>query len=273
MENSLRPAAAEAARTEGVFDLEANRIFSKTKEQIAGIRDSGKLNTAVLDYVERYIRPGVTTEEIDRWVHGFTTARGGVPAPLQYQGFPKSVCTSVNDVVCHGIPSQEEVLREGDIVNVDVSTLYRGYYSDSSRMFQIGRVSPARQRLVRVTRECVEDGLKQVKPGGFLGDVGAAVHAHARKHGYSVVAEIGGHGVGLEFHEEPFVSFVSPPGTGPRLRPGMVFTIEPMVNAGSPEVTVSLKNGWTVRTRDGRDSAQWEVTVLVTETGHEVLAQ
>lgn len=252
--------------------MQRQGVLCKTRAQIEGIRASGALNSAVLDYVAGRIRPGVSTGEIDRWVHSFTTARGGRPAPLGYEGFPKSVCVSVNDVVCHGIPDDGEFLRDGDLVNVDVSTVYRGFYSDSSRMFLLGEMSPERRRLAELARECLEAGLEQVRPGGFLGDIGAAVQAHALRHGASVVAEVGGHGVGLAFHEEPFVSFVSRPGTGPRLRPGMVFTIEPMINQGSPEITVTQENGWTIRTRDGRDSAQWEVTVLVTDTGREVVA-
>lgn len=248
------------------------RIVCKTPAQIEGIRTSGKLNAAVLDHVEKRIRPGISTAEIDRWVHSFTLARGGIPAPLGYEGFPKSVCISVNDAVCHGIPGEGEILQEGDLVNVDVSTVFRGYFSDSSRMFLLGEVRPQRRRLAELARECMELGVKQVRPGGYLGDIGAAVHAHALQNGCSVVAEIGGHGVGLEFHEMPFVSFTASPGTGPRMFPGMVFTIEPMVNQGSPEVFVDRRNGWTVRTRDGKDSAQWEVTVLVTETGSEILA-
>ena len=252
--------------------MKQQRIVQKSPAQIEGIRASGKLNAAVLDHVEHHIRPGVSTAEIDRWVYSFTLARGGVPAPLGYEGFPKSVCISVNDNVCHGIPSEGEILQEGDLVNVDASTVFRGYFSDSSRMFLLGDVRPERRRLAELARECMELGIRQVRPGGYLGDIGAAVHAHALQNGCSVVAEIGGHGVGLEFHEAPFVSFTASPGSGPRMLPGMVFTIEPMVNRGSPEVFVDRRNGWTVRTRDGKDSAQWEVTVLVTGTGSEILA-
>ena len=175
----------------------------KTPEQIEKIKESGKINIAVLDYVAEHIKAGVTTQQIDDWVYEQTTSRGAIPAPLNYEGFPKSVCTSVNDQVCHGIPSEDVVLQEGDIINVDVSTIYHGYFSDSSRMFCIGEVSKEKKKLVDVTKECVEIGLKNVKPWGLLGDMGHAVHMHAVENGYTVVKEIGGHGVGLQFHEDP----------------------------------------------------------------------
>ena len=248
------------------------RFILKNGEQIEGIRESGKINTAVLDYVAEHIREGMTTEEIDRLVHEKTEELGGIPAPLGYEGFPKSVCTSINEQVCHGIPSEDIVLKDGDIINVDVSTIYNGYFSDSSRMFCIGYVSDEKKKLVDVTKECVELGLAQVKPWGFMGDMGQAVHDHAVKNGYSVVREIGGHGVGLEFHEEPFVSYVTKKGTEMLLVPGMVFTIEPMVNMGTDEVYTDGGDNWSVYTADGLPSAQWEIQVLVTETGYEVLA-
>lgn len=248
------------------------RFILKNGEQIEGIRESGKINTAVLDYVAEHIREGMTTDEIDRLVHEKTAELGGVPAPLGYEGFPKSVCTSINEQVCHGIPSEDIVLKDGDIINVDVSTIYHGYFSDSSRMFCIGNVSDEKKKLVDVTKECVELGLAQVKPWGFMGDMGQAVHDHAVKNGYSVVREIGGHGVGLEFHEEPFVSYVTKKGTEMLLVPGMVFTIEPMVNMGTDEVYTDGGDNWSVYTADGLPSAQWEIQVLVTETGYEVLA-
>lgn len=248
------------------------RFILKNGEQIEGIRESGKINTAVLDYVAEHIREGMTTEEIDRLVHEKTEELGGIPAPLGYEGFPKSVCTSINEQVCHGIPSEDIVLKDGDIINVDVSTIYNGYFSDSSRMFCIGNVSDEKKKLVDVTKECVELGLAQVKPWGFMGDMGQAVHDHAVKNGYSVVREIVGHGVGLEFHEEPFVSYVTKKGTEMLLVPGMVFTIEPMVNMGTDEVYTDGGDNWSVYTADGLPSAQWEIQVLVTETGYEVLA-
>ena len=257
------------------FALEGHLVpdhsLIKTPEQIEGIRESGKINVAVLDYVAANIRAGMSTGEIDRMVEEITRRRGAIPAPLGYEGFPKSVCTSVNDQVCHGIPSDSDILKEGDIVNVDVSTIYKGYYSDSSRMFIIGRTTPEKEKLVRVARECVEAGIREVKPWRFLGDMADAVNRHAKENGYSVVVDIGGHGVGLEFHEDPFVSYVAPKGTEMLMVPGMVFTVEPMINAGRPDIYIDEGNGWTVYTDDGKPSAQWEVTVAVTEDGCEVL--
>lgn len=249
-----------------------DRSMIKTTAQIDGIRESGKINTALLDLVAKRIHAGMTTEEIDRLVEEKTRAFGAVPAPLGYEGFPKSSCTSINDQVCHGIPSEKDILKEGDIVNVDLSTIYRGYFSDSSRMFIIGKTTPEKDRLVRVARECMEAGVAQVKPWQFLGDMADAVNRHAKENGCSVVVDVGGHGVGLEFHEEPFVSYVAPKGTEMLMVPGMVFTIEPMVNAGTAEICIDDENGWTIYTMDGKPSAQWEVTVAVTEDGCEILA-
>lgn len=244
----------------------------KTPEQIEGIKASAAINIAVLDYVAENIREGMTTNEIDKLVYDKTTELGGVPAPLGFEGFPKSVCTSINSQVCHGIPNDEDVLESGDIINVDVSTIYKGYYSDSSRMFCIGDVSPEMRKLVDVTKECVAIGLQNVKPWTRLGDMGYAVHQHALKNGYTVVKEVGGHGIGLEFHEEPWVSYVTPKDTGMLMVPGMVFTIEPMVNMGTDVVFVDEANDWTIYTDDNMPSAQWEVQVLVTEDGYEILA-
>lgn len=247
------------------------RDLIKTPEQIEKIKESCAINIAVLDYIGEHIKAGMSTEEIDKMVYDETTRRGGVPAPLGFEGFPKSVCTSINDEVCHGIPDEEIILQDGDIINVDVSTIYHGYYSDSSRMFCIGNVPEEMKKLVEVTKECVEKGLEQVKPWACLGDMAQAVNDHAKAHGYSVVREIGGHGVGLEFHEEPYVSYVTTKGTEMVMAPGMIFTIEPMVNMGTDEIFVDAENDWTVYTDDGLPSAQWEIMVLVTETGHEVL--
>lgn len=247
------------------------RDMLKTPEQIAGIRKACEINTGVLDEVARNIRKGMTTEEIDRIVYEYTTDHGAIPAPLHYCGFPKSVCTSVNDQVCHGIPDSKTVLRNGDIVNVDVSTIFNGYYADASRMFEIGRVDKERKDLVAITKECLRRGIEAAQPWHFLGDVGAAVSQLAHKHGYSVVREFGGHGVGVEFHEDPFVAHVGKKGTGILLVPGMVFTIEPMLNTGRPEVFIDSANDWTVYTDDGSLSAQWEHTILITEEGPEIL--
>ena len=248
------------------------RHLYKTPEDIAGIEKSAAVNIGALDYVAAHIGVGTTTEQIDQWVHDYTVDHGAIPAPLNYEGFPKSVCTSINNVVCHGIPSPDEVLKDGDIVNVDCSTILDGYFSDSSRMFMIGEVSPERRRLVEVTHECIEAGLAAVKPWGHLGDVAHAVQEHAEAAGYNVVREFGGHGIGLEFHEDPFVGFVGEAGTGTVLAPGFCFTIEPMVNAGGAKIDMNDPNGWTVRTKDGSDSAQWEVQLVVTEGGYKKLS-
>ena len=267
------PAAVEEKiqkyRKQG-YKLPPRKVL-RTPEQLEGIRESAKINTALLDYISENIREGMSTEEIDVMVYDFTTAHGAIPAPLNYEGFPKSVCTSINDVVCHGIPNKHEILRSGDIINVDVSPIYKGYFSDSSRMFIIGKTTPDKEKLVRVAKECVEEGIKAVKPWTFLGDMADAVNRHAKENGYSIVVDIGGHGVGLEFHEDPFVSYVTPKGTEMLMVPGMVFTIEPMVNAGTAEIYQDADNGWTIYTDDGKPSAQWEVTVAVTEDGCEVL--
>ena len=250
-----------------------DRSLLKTPQQIEAIKKSAALNTAVLDHVAAHIRAGMSTAEIDKLVYDFTKEHGGIPAPLGYEGFPKSVCTSINNVVCHGIPDENEILEEGDIINVDVSTILNGYYSDASRMFTIGELSSEAERIVRVTKECVELGLKEAKPWGHLGDIAYAINSHARANGYSVVEEIGGHGIGLDFHEEPFVSYVTPKGSEMVLVPGMIFTIEPMINEGSPDFFIDEENDWTVYTIDDGLSAQVEYMVLITEDGAEVLTK
>jgi methionyl aminopeptidase len=249
-----------------------SRQIIKNQEQIIGIRESGKINIAVLDFISEQLHMGMTTEEIDVLIYEKTIALGGIPAPLNYEGYPKSVCTSINEQVCHGIPSSHIVIKDGDIINIDVSTIVNGFFSDSSRMFCIGTVGPEKEKLVKVAKECIELGLDQIKPWGFLGDMAQAIQDHALNNHYSIVEDIGGHGIGLEFHEEPWVSYVSKKGTEMLLVPGMVFTIEPMVNMGTDEVVLDDKDGWTVSTADGKPSAQWEVTVLVTNDGYEILA-
>lgn len=248
------------------------RRLLKSSAQIDGIRESGLRNTEILDRVAERICAGMSTGEIDQIVYETTLKLGGIPAPLNFEGFPKSVCTSVNDQVCHGIPADDVILKSGDCVNVDVSTLYNGYYSDSSRMFLIGETSAEVRDLVETARECVRLGAEQVKPWGFLGDVARAVSDCAESHGYSVVREIGGHGVGLEFHEDPWVGFVRTLEQGLLLVPGLVFTIEPMINMGAPDIFKDSGNGWTIYTEDGKPSAQWEVTIAVTADGCEILA-
>lgn len=247
------------------------RTLIKTPEQIEGIRRSGVVNTGVLDLVASEIRAGMSTAEIDRLVYEYTMDHGAIPAPLNYEGFPKSVCTSVNEVVCHGIPSEDEILEEGDIINVDVSTILDGYYSDASRMFVIGETTPEKQRLVDVARECLEIGMKAAQPWGFVGDIGKAIAKHAHKNGFSVVRDMCGHGVGLEFHEEPEVDHYDTHRRGMLLVPGMTFTIEPMINMGTWEVFVDEEDDWTVVTEDELPSAQWEHTFVMTEHGLEIL--
>lgn len=244
----------------------------KTKEQIEKIKESAKINIAVLDYVSEHIHEGISTAQIDNWVYQQTTKMGGTPATLNYQGFPKSVCTSINNEVCHGIPSEDIILKDGDIINVDCSTILDGYFSDSSRMFLIGNVSDENKKLVEVTKKSLEIGLEQVKPWAFMGDMGQAINDYIKSNGYSVVREIGGHGIGLEFHEDPWVSYVSKKGEEMLMVPGMIFTIEPMVNMGSCKIYEDDKNGWTIYTDDGKPSAQWEIQVLVTEDGYEIIS-
>jgi methionyl aminopeptidase len=247
------------------------RKLLKTKQQIEGIRESSKRNIELLDFIGNYAVAGVTTGELDRLIYEKTKEFGGIPAPLNYNGYPKSSCISINEVVCHGIPSEQVFLQNGDIVNIDLSTIYNGYFSDSSRMFCIGEVSEDKRKLVQVAKECMEAGIEQVKPWAFLGDVGHAVNTHAMNNSYTVVREIGGHGIGLEFHEDPWVGYVTKPGTGMLLVPGLIFTVEPMINMGQAEIFTDEEDDWTVYTADGKPSAQWEKTVLVTENGCEVL--
>jgi len=249
-----------------------SREIIKNQEQIIGIRESGKINIAVLDFISEQLNMGMTTEQIDRLIYEKTVGLGGIPATLNYEGYPKSVCTSINDQVCHGIPSTDIVLKDGDIINIDVSTIFNGFFSDSSRMYCIGSVGSEKEKLVKVAKECIELGLAQIKPWSFLGDMAQAIQEHARSNWYSIVQDIGGHGIGLQFHEDPWVSYVSKKGTEMLLVPGMVFTIEPMVNMGTDEVIVDDQDGWTVSTADGKPSAQWEVTVLITNDGYEILA-
>lgn len=250
------------------------RDLIKTHEQIEGIRQAGVLNTAVLDLVAEKIHEGMSTLEIDQLVYDFTTKHGGVPAPLHYEGFPNSCCTSINDVVCHGIPSADDILIEGDIVNVDCTTILNGYYADASRMFVIGKTTPERQRLVDVAWDCLKAGEKVCQqPYVFVGDIGNAVAKLAHANGYTVVRDLCGHGVGVEFHEEPDVVHYGRKDTGMLLVPGMTFTIEPMINEGDWEVCGDAEDPteWIVLTEDGTDSAQWEHTYLMTENGVEIL--
>lgn len=244
----------------------------KLPREIEGIKKSAEVNTGILDFLEGKIVEGISTEDIDKMVYNYTIEHGAIPAPLNYEGYPKSCCTSINNEVCHGIPDEKTILKDGDIINIDISTIKDGYFSDASRMFMIGSVSDEARRLVEFTKECLDKGLEQVRPWGHIGDIGAAIQAHAQEHGYSVVTMFGGHGIGNEFHEEPFVSHVGQRDTGMLMVPGMVFTIEPMINIGKPQVYIDQKNGWTSYTRDGSLSAQWEHQVLVTEDGYEIIS-
>lgn len=257
---------------EGQGHIVPNHTIIKTPQQIEKIKESAQINVAVLDYVAKHIRAGISTEEINEWVHNLTIEMGGIPATLDYEGFPKSVCTSINNEVCHGIPSKDIILKDGDIINVDCSTELNGYFSDSSRMFCIGNISDDKRKLVEVAKQSLQEGLKAVKPWGFLGDMGQAVNDYVKSNGYSVVREVGGHGIGLEFHEEPWVSYVTTKGTEMLMVPGMIFTIEPMINMGKADVFVDEDNGWTIYTKDGSVSAQWEIQVLVTDDGYEIIS-
>ena len=251
--------------------LVPTRDLIKTPEQIDGIRRAGTLNTAVLDHVAEHIHEGMSTLDIDKLVHEFTIQHGGIPAPLNYEGFPKSCCTSINEVVCHGIPDAEEILEAGDIINVDCTTIFDGFYADASRMFIIGETTPERKKLVQVAKECLEVGAAACKPYTFVGDSAAAITKHAHQNGCTVVRDLCGHGVGNAFHEEPDMEHWGRKGTGMLLVPGMVFTIEPMINAGDWQVFVDSEDEWTVVTEDYSDSAQWELTFLMTEDGLEIL--
>ena len=256
---------------QGKGDLVPPRGLIKTPEQIEGIRRSGVINTGVLDLVQQEIHAGMSTLEIDKLVYEYTNDHVAVPATLGYEGFPKSCCTSINEVVCHGIPNEFDILEEGDIINVDCTTILDGYYADASRMFIIGQTTPQKEKLVRVAKECLEIGMEAAQPFGYVGDIGHAVEKHAKKNGFSVVRDLCGHGVGIEFHEDPDVEHFGKKGTGMLLVPGMVFTIEPMINMGTYEVFIDEEDGWTVVTEDELPSAQWEHTFVMTDNGLEIL--
>ncbi len=239
--------------------------------QVDKIKKGAEINKAIFDALNDFIKVGVNTNEINSFVHDKTISMGGFPATLNYNGFPKSTCTSINNVVCHGIPSNQDILKDGDIINVDITTIYEGYFADSSRMYLVGNVSDEDRKLVDVTKECLNLGIQAVRPYKTINDIAIAIENHATKNGYSVVYDLSGHGIGKNFHEEPVICHFARDEKTMVMVPGMVFTIEPMINAGCPDVDFDEEDGWTVTTVDGKKSAQFEHTILVTETGFEIL--
>jgi methionyl aminopeptidase len=248
-------------------------VSIKTPADIEKMRVAGRMAAEVLEMIEPYVVAGVTTAELDKRCHDhIVDVQNAIPACLDYRGFPKSVCTSVNHVICHGIPSEKKVLKNGDIINIDVTVIYDGYHGDTSKMYFVGDIAPHAKRLVEITQECLYKGIELVKPGCRLGDIGAVIQQHAEANYYSVVREYCGHGIGTVFHEEPQVLHYGRAGTGLELKEGMTFTIEPMINAGKSQTKLK-RDGWTVETKDGRLSAQWEHTLAVTADGVEVLTK
>lgn len=245
-------------------------ITIKTKEEIELMRKSGKLAAETLNFLEKQLKVGMTTLEVNNLCHDFIISHGAIPAPLNYKGFPKSVCTSVNQVVCHGIPSEKVKLKDGDILNVDVTTILNGFYGDTNKTYFIGNVKPELVKLVEVTKQCLDLAIAEVKPGARLGDIGAAIQEHAEKNGYSVVRDFCGHGIGRNFHEDPQILHFGKRGTGMVIKEGMTFTIEPMINMGTYKCKV-LEDGWTAVTLDGKPSAQFEHTLAVMSHGAEIL--
>lgn len=248
-----------------------SEIIIKTPDQIEGIRKSSKLAAQALDFAEQFVKAGISTGLIDDKIEEFILAHGAIPATKGYNGYPKSSCISPNNIVCHGIPSENTILKDGDILNIDVTTILDGYYGDTSRMFTVGSISEEAEKLVDTTWHCINLGIEQVKPGNYFGNIGFVINRYAKANGFSVVYEFCGHGVGIKFHEEPQVDHAARRNTGPKMKPGMIFTIEPMINEGKPKTQVDKYDGWTARTIDNKLSAQFEHTILVTETGCEVL--
>ncbi len=246
-------------------------IIIKTPEQIEGIRSSSHLAAQILNDAGQYVKAGISTQFIDDKIEEMIIANGAVPATKGYNGYPKSSCISLNEVVCHGIPSKDTVLKDGDILNIDITTILNGYYGDTSRMFAVGEISESAQTLIDATRHCLNLGIQQVKPGSHFGNIGFVIQRYAKSQGFSVVYEFCGHGVGLKFHEEPQVDHTARRNSGQRMKPGMIFTIEPMINQGRASTKIDKNDGWTARTIDNKLSAQFEHTILVTETGYEVL--
>jgi len=251
------------------------QIPIKTPEEIERMRAACQVTAAILDAVGEIIKPGITTEQINTFIHNMTLDSGATPATLNYKGYPKSTCISINDVVCHGIPSAYEALKEGDILNIDVTSIKNGFFGDASRMFVVGEISDEARTLIEDTKKALQAGIDAVKPGAQIGDIGAAIKRFidSTGKGYGIVREYTGHGIGRQFHEPPQVVHIAKPSTGSKIKAGMTFTIEPMINLGTPKTVLSKLDGWTVRTADGKLSAQWEHTVLVTESGAEKLTQ
>jgi len=249
------------------------KITIKNSEEINKMRIAGKLAAEVLEMITPHVVPGVSTGELDDMCYDFiTNEQKSIPANVGYRGYKKTICSSINQVICHGIPSKSKILKNGDILNIDVTVLKDGWHGDTSKMFLVGKCQPHNERLVRVTQECLYKGIEVVKPGAFLGDIGHAIQRHAESNYYSVVEDYCGHGIGTVYHEEPQVLHYGRQGTGIQIEEGMCFTIEPMINQGS-KYTKSLSDGWTVETKDGRNSAQWEHTLAVTSNGVEVLTK
>jgi methionyl aminopeptidase len=246
-------------------------IIIKNKDQIEGIKKSCQLAASSMDHIEKFLKEGISTQEINDEIERYIREHGGIPAPLNYKGFPKSVCTSINEVICHGIPKKSDVLYEGDIIKIDVSTILNGFYGDTCKTFGIGNISEDVQKLLTVTERCLHLGILRVKPEAEFGEIGKEISSYARAHGYGVVHQFAGHGVGLQFHEEPNVSHDDSKYDTRKMKPGMIFTIEPMINQGRPNAIIDENDRWTARTIDGKLSAQFEHTVLVTEFGVEVL--
>ncbi len=245
-------------------------ITIKSAREIELMRSSCRLAAKTLKFIENKLQIGMSTDDVNKLCHEYIVKRGAIPSPLNYHGFPKSVCTSLNDVICHGIPSSKDILKDGDILNVDVTTFYKNFHGDTNRTFLIGQVKPEVKKLVDVTYDCMMAGISVCRPGARLGDIGATIEEMAHGHGYSVVQEYCGHGIGREFHEDPQILHYGKKGTGIEMKPGMTFTIEPMINLGARHCKV-LSDKWTVLTKDGSWSAQFEHTILITETGHEIL--
>lgn len=248
------------------------KIIIKTDEQIEGIRQSSQLAGKTLLIIEEYIREGVTTEYLDHIINEFILDHGAVSATIGYNGYPKTSCISLNEIVCHGIPGPDTILKEGDILNIDITTILNGYYGDTSKMYRVGSISPVAEKLIRVTKHCLDLGIQQVRPGNYFGNIGFVIGRYAKSQQFSVVYEYCGHGVGINFHEEPQVDHIARRNSGAVMLPGMIFTIEPMINEGKPTTRIDKQDGWTARTSDGKLSAQFEHTILVTEEGYEVLS-